>query len=129
MLAEHQPSSASVLVVEDDAAIRLLVVELLADAGFLAHGCANGAEALALLDPPPDVIVLDLNMPVMGGRDFLHALRSSGRSWPPILILSARGGASVAGEFGTSHLDKPFDVDTLLARVADLVGVDSCPRG
>src|SRR5439155_10731078 len=68
-----------VLVVDDEAGLRHAVVTFLERRGFEAHGVGDGREALATLgrDPtPPDVIVTDVRMPGMGGREFLARLRA-----------------------------------------------------
>src|SRR5207249_1817499 len=65
-----------VLVVEDEAAIRGALIEALADEGYDTVAAANGAIALDVVrEAPPDVIILDLMMPVMDGWQFLSRCR------------------------------------------------------
>jgi len=93
----------------------------LADQGFDITTAENGKEALAYVDgEDPDVIVLDLEMPVMDGREFYRELRSRGQD-VPVLILSAYNARAAQMELGAeASLDKPFDPTELAARVHEL---------
>jgi CheY-like chemotaxis protein len=80
-----------ILVVEDDDATRHLVAAILSAYGYCAHEAANGREALAWLDggQVPDVILLDLVMPVMDGWEFLRTCaRHPQHSTIPVVVLS-----------------------------------------
>src|SRR5262245_16146091 len=63
------PTRRDVLIVDDDAATREILADLLQTLGYSAAGVANGKEALAYLErnPPPGLILLDLQMPRMNG--------------------------------------------------------------
>ena len=113
-----------ILVVEDDAAIRGLVSEVLRDDGYEVSEASNGLEALeALSDGRPDLIVLDLMMPVMDGWTFVEEChRSRACDEVPIVVTSASHDLPSTAErlrsFGVrTCLAKPFDVDGLLALV------------
>ena len=82
---------ASVLVVDDHMEIRLIFSRSLRDAGYEVHGAKNGEEALSMLDTTrPDIILLDVFMPVMNGAEFLeHIRKSSLHGSTPVLLLSA----------------------------------------
>lgn len=113
-----------ILVVEDDDAIRGLVTEVLRDDGYDVSEACNGAEALVSIGwQRPDLIVLDLMMPVMDGWTFVEEFRRS-RSCEdvPILVTSASHDlprtANRLRSYGVrTCLAKPFDVDGLLALV------------
>jgi two-component system, chemotaxis family, chemotaxis protein CheY len=114
--------SVRILLVEDDAGIRESVAECLASEGYAVSAVANGAEALDWLSrqPRPDLIVLDLVMPVMNGAEMLERLRADARLADiPILLITAA--IPVAGT-GMPKVDevltKPFDLDVLLEAVA-----------
>jgi two-component system OmpR family response regulator len=111
-----------VLVVEDETQVRELVIDVLEDAGFTAVGAENGAHALELLpNVEPDLITLDLRMPVMGGAEFLRRIREAGLS-TPVLVLSAYGAHEAATAIGgTAALPKPFDIDELITQVRGLL--------
>ena len=113
-----------ILVVEDDEAIRGLVSEVLRDDGYEVSEAANGAEALDYVnDHRPDLIVLDLMMPVMDGWAFVERWRNHpGCKDVPIVVTSASHDLPKTAERLRSYgvrtcLAKPFDVDGLLALV------------
>ena len=113
-----------ILVVEDDEAIRGLVSEVLRDDGYDVSEASNGIEALeAVSARRPDLIVLDLMMPVMDGWTFVEECRRSRRcEQVPIVVTSASHDLPRTAErlrsFGVrTCLAKPFDVDGLLALV------------
>ena len=116
----------NVLVVDDDPSIRNLVAEELRYRGYSVIVARNGSEALDCLDvTTPDVIVLDLMMPVMDGWTFLeHYRNQAGRRSVPIIAVSAEGyllpGYEALGV--TAFLRKPFDLNELVDRIARLTG-------
>ncbi|MGH8221684.1 MAG: response regulator, partial [Woeseiaceae bacterium] len=82
----------SILLVDDDADIRLLLRKLLVDEGFVVHTAHDGRHALHLLEKidPPSVILLDYRMPVMDGKHCLAAIRRNTRLQRiPVVLLSA----------------------------------------
>jgi CheY-like chemotaxis protein len=112
--------SATVLVVDDDAAIREVIAEVLRDEGYDVAEASNGAQALELLQQMahPGLVLLDLMMPVMSGWEFLEHVRSDGRlSRVPVVVVSAMAAPGVSG-----HLQKPVDLDRLLRTVETFVG-------
>ncbi len=109
-----------VMVVEDDPTIRLNLTYLLEFEGHRVYQAKNGQDALELLSTVevlPDVILLDLMMPVCSGRDFLAIFSKDQRfsTIPVILTSAATDAASVAGQYGTQFISKPMDVDQLLS--------------
>jgi CheY-like chemotaxis protein len=114
-------SARVALVVEDDEYIRGVISNLLADHGFNVLLAANGAEALERLDATrPDVMVLDLLMPVMHGWDFMESYEAHTGGTPiPIVVVSVN--AVLPRSFDRlgvrSVVAKPFDVDDLLEHV------------
>lgn len=114
-----------VLVAEDQADIRELIVMNLQAAGHDVHAVADGAEALAAeAARPSDVLVLDLMMPLLDGLEVCKSLRAQGRH-VPILMLTAKSTEldRVLGlELGADdYLTKPFSMAELLARVKALL--------
>lgn len=107
-----------VLVVDDDAALRSLVIATLQDVGCSTASAEDGAIALTLLERCQfDVAVVDVSMPVMGGVEFHRELRRLGHSLPTILLSADPQLPSVARDLGVAAaIAKPFDADHL-ARV------------
>jgi CheY-like chemotaxis protein len=110
------------MVVEDDGLIRESLLEVLADQGYQVIGAGNGREALAALAtaPRPDVILLDLMMPVMDGRSFRdEQLRDPDLAGIPVVVLSAASDVlRVAADMGAAGvLRKPVTLGALLAEL------------
>jgi CheY-like chemotaxis protein len=113
--------SRRVLVVEDERTIRRSIAGYLEDAGYTVDQAENGAEALTRMqEATPDVVVLDLLMPVMGGRALVQACRQDVRLGAvPVVLLSAAHDLPQATEElqPRASLAKPVDLDVLLAVV------------
>jgi two-component system, OmpR family, response regulator MprA len=119
------PVGDCVLVVDDDRAIRESLARALDLEGYDVVTAADGAVALQLVgDRRPDVLVLDLSMPVLDGLTVCRVLRAE-KDRTPILMLTARTETSdrVAGlDAGADdYLPKPFELDELLARLRALL--------
>ena len=126
------------LVVEDDGETRRLLVRLLRENGFRATGVGDGQEMWRELESSrPDLLLLDLMLPVRPGLDLLRDLRREAR-WAelPVVIVTARGnvGDRTRGlELGADdYVAKPFDRRELLARIGAVLrrsrGQDRAPR-
>jgi CheY-like chemotaxis protein len=109
-----------VLIVEDDADLRDMMAQLLNLEGFNAATVANGREALEYLQESdrPDVILLDLMMPVMDGWEFRRRQQADPSvSGVPVIVLSALDPTRAADVNANAFLKKPLDFDRLLALV------------
>jgi signal transduction histidine kinase len=119
---------ALVLVVDDNPRLRKLVASTLADE-FRVVEARNGEDALdRIRECAPMVVVADVMMPVMGGRELLATMRNDPRlRHIPVLLLTAHADADVrdeALELGASDfLSKPFSTRELLARVRNFVSL------
>lgn len=114
-----------VLLVEDDAALRLQLKHSLQQAGYVVDEADNGQDAHhAGATEPFDVVVLDLGLPVLDGLTVLQRWREQGVT-TPVLILTARDSwhEKVAGiDAGADdYLTKPFHTEELLARLRALI--------
>jgi CheY-like chemotaxis protein len=117
--------SQTVLVVDDDHAVRQVTVEMLRDLGCQVVQAPGGAEALAMLDElpaPPDLVLLDYAMPGMNGPQLARRLRDRGITVPMALVT---GYAELADtEARATVLDgllrKPFTIRELQALLAQL---------
>jgi DNA-binding response OmpR family regulator len=115
---------ARILIVDDDAEIRLLLTELLSRAGFQVDEAVDGKSALRkLFETPPALVILDVTMPEMDGYQTLERIRDL--SDVPVIMLTARtqelervrGLSSGADDY----VPKPFGRQELLARVQALL--------
>ena len=108
-----------VLIVEDDEDLREMMAQLLSIEGFKAATVANGREALAYLHAnKPDVILLDLMMPVMDGWEFRRQQKADpDLAHVPVIVLSALDQARAEAVDAAAFLKKPLDFDRLLRLV------------
>jgi two-component system response regulator MprA len=114
---ERAGERSRVLVVDDDEAIRTVVGDALNDEGYDVRSARDGAEGLAVLSRwQPDVIVLDLGLPRVGGDELARETRRNDLAPnAATVVLSGEPGASrIATELGASFIPKPFDLNRLL---------------
>lgn len=114
-----------ILIAEDDRAVRDSLQRALRLEGYDVESVTNGAEALtAIGDLAPDLLLLDVSMPIVDGLTVARVLRAEGQQ-VPILMLTARVETRdrVAGlDAGADdYLAKPFDLEELFARVRALL--------
>ena len=112
-----------ILIVDDDPDIRALANHALSQDGHIVSEAASGQQALALIDAQaPDLLLLDLLMPVQGGLEVLKILRSRPATAAlPVVVLTAMDdevNTRAGFELGaTDYLTKPFSIPQLAARV------------
>jgi CheY-like chemotaxis protein len=110
---------ANIVVVDDDAATRVLVAELLECDGHCVCQAIDGAHALAVIQgQPPDMVVSDITMPELSGVELARLLTAESPG-TPILLIS--GACPTSSETPAPCLTKPFAADRLLDLVADLL--------
>ena len=111
-----------VLIVDDDPAIRALLVEALTDAGYETISACDGVAGLALAQSEhPAVVLMDLMMPRLDGPSAIRALRADPRT-ALLRVIAMSAGTRLrerASEFDAdSLLTKPFELDTLFNEIA-----------
>ncbi len=118
-----------ILLVDDSCAVRLICRRVMTSLGFESLEAENGSEALEIVGAHPEIeaILLDWDMPVMDGLDFLKVLRAQPRPVQPAVIMcTTRNEASriaEAMEAGASeYIMKPFNEDILRSKFQE-VGV------
>ena len=140
-LADHQPPAPTseglprvrgpgvprehILLVEDDRSIRVALQGVLEDEGYAVTAVDNGRQALERLrsTEAPDLIVLDLRMPVMDGWEFRAAQKSDpALARIPVLAVSADGSAKAAAIDAQAYLRKPLNTDALLNAIGRILG-------
>ena len=115
-----------ILVVEDDTSIRELLVELLQSEGYRVASAVNGLEGIKYLQSQnrPDLILIDLMMPVMDGYSFrTEQLKNEAWAKIPTVVMSAEANAKekMKSYKITAFLSKPVELDTILRTVAHYV--------
>ena len=115
----------TVLVVEDDPTVRMLVVEVLEELGYRYLEAADGPSALALMDMPRiDLLVTDVGLPNMNGRQLAEIARQRRPGLKVLFITGYAETAAVRGGFldpGMEMMTKPFALDALGAKIRQLI--------
>lgn len=129
-----QISMQTILVVEDDISIAEVMVDILEDTGYQVVVAGNGQEALAYLEDlesvgtfetaHPDLILSDIMMPVMDGRELCKRLHANPAysSIPRVMMSAAYGSINLDGCERAAFLKKPFGIKDLLATVSKVIG-------
>ncbi len=110
-----------ILLVEDDADIQQFLQELLIDNGYVVNTASDGKSALKhFKKTAPDLIVIDLGLPIMSGEETVKEIRRTNKS-VPIIILSARDSMSaimMGLNLGVDeYISKPFVAEELLEKI------------
>jgi PAS domain S-box-containing protein len=118
---------ATILVVEDEAGIRALVRKILRRQGYEVLEAANGQDALALCrehGQRVDLLITDVLMPQMGGRELVERLQTQGRDMKVLYVSGYTDDATIySGDLppGTAFLQKPFTLGSLLDKVKEVL--------
>jgi two-component system, OmpR family, response regulator MtrA len=111
----------TILLIEDDESTREVISLALAGEGYRVVTAPDGAAALDLVPRVhPRLILLDLRLPIIDGREFLEAYRQMPGPYAPVILMTtADDVAEMAQEIGTDgYLAKPFDLGDLLKLVS-----------
>lgn len=114
-------NSPTVLLVDDETAIREGLAPFLQRSGFTVHTASDGAEGLdAHSRLRPDIVVSDIMMPRMDGREMVRRIRASG-TWTPVILLTqidtSFERSAALDEGADDYLSKPFDPQELVSRI------------
>jgi CheY-like chemotaxis protein len=114
-------SDATILVIDDDDAVRRSLVESVEALGFRAIEASDGTSGLAALEQAPDLMMVDFAMPGMNGAEVAHAARIRRPELPIILVTGYADTAALtaAVEAGSVVLRKPVELDELEATLRD----------
>ena len=125
--AHEAEAGETVLVVEDEAVVRGLVVEVLRELGYRALEAVDGPAGLEVLRSPQrvDLLVTDIGLPSLNGRQMADAARERR---PGLKVLFMTGYAEAAAlangvlEPGTAMITKPFAMEVLASRIRGMIG-------
>ena len=112
----------TILLVEDEPAVRQLFAQALMRAGYSVYEARNGQEAVQLFDQHGDAIdmlLTDMRMPYMGGAELAHQLRGRRRTLKLLCISGYPG--NLDDELSVDFLAKPFSRDALLQKVREVL--------
>lgn len=112
----------TILLVEDEPAVRQLFAQALSRAGYTVLEARNGQEAVKVFDEHGDridLLLTDLRMPYMGGAELAHQLRGRRRTLK-LLCISGYPGA-LDQDIGADFLSKPFSRDELLKKIREVL--------
>ncbi|MEO5628492.1 MAG: response regulator [Thermomonas sp.] len=119
--------ASRILIVDDEHDLSQMMADLLTDAGFDARSADNGRDALAAIQAdPPDLVLLDVDMPELDGFEVAAMLKSDpATATIPIIMVSGhegRGARVIGLESGAEdYLSKPVDPAELLAKIRNLL--------
>ncbi len=126
--APEAPSGAgeTVLVVEDDSSVRLLIVEVLNELGYVALEVSETEAALKVLASSRriDLLVSDVGLPGMNGRQLAEIARQQRPTLPVLFITGYAAGAMRRSEFlgaGMEMISKPFAVEALALKIREMI--------
>ena len=117
-MSTSTPQHGTVLVVEDEPAVRELVVAVLEELGFLPLEAASGLPGLEILRANQDIdlLIADIGLPDINGQELAAQARSL-RPGLKILVMTGHAGAWDALEPGMALLTKPFSLDALATQI------------
>jgi len=119
------------LVVDDSMLVRYTICRFLEERGFAAETATNGKEALEVLNRVrPDLIVTDMQMPIMSGSELITVLKSKPEtSGVPIIVITGHASGLAEGDKRANFaISKDIDVDTQLEKALSKIG-QTCARG
>ncbi|QRK09394.1 response regulator [Archangium violaceum] len=113
----------SILVVEDEFDVQQVVADVLRDEGYEVSVCGNGRDALERLrEHRPDVVVMDVMMPILSGAQALEQIRKTpGLDGVPVILMSEMPPRSGEPRLWQAFLKKPFRLEQLLNAVARVI--------
>jgi signal transduction histidine kinase len=124
--AIHHGDGQSVLLVEDDESVRLLVRDVLEELGYEATEAADGQQAVRILESGRrfDLMISDVGLPGMNGRQLAEIAREHLTDLPILFVTGYAEGAAVRGGFLSDNMQmitKPFQIEMLSARIREML--------
>ena len=110
------PALSSVLLVDDDPAVRAVTLQMLQSMGYQVRQAGSGLDALQMLDPSVDLVLTDFAMPGMTGGELATLLHEQ---YPalPVLFVTGYADIDVLGLDGASVVQKPFNESDLRSKL------------
>jgi len=124
-MGSSAPKRPVVLVVEDEALLRMDAVNMITAAGFAVVEAANADDAIEILEARPDITIVFTDIQMPGSMDGLKLARAVRGRWPPIKIVATSGLVDVGEKDlpeGGRFLPKPYQAEALTEVLLDLTG-------
>ena len=123
----HAAANEHVLIVEDDSAVRMVVVDVLSELGYTVVESAEPRSAITRLESAEhfDLLITDVGLPGMNGRQLAEIARQLRPDLPVLFVTGYAEGAAVRGGFlepGMDFISKPFDINALAAKIGAMLG-------
>lgn len=125
MPLDHSRLPHVVLVVEDEMLLRMKVVDMVEDAGYVAVEAVDADEAMAVLQSRSDIALLLTDVQMPGSMNGLELARVVHARWPPIKIILASGQLKLSGSeipLDSRFFGKPLKSDEIIAEMRDMLG-------
>ena len=110
-----------ILLLEDEYSLRISIKEFLEDIGYVVDGFMNGVDAYdAIYEKSYDLLLLDVNVPLMNGFELLQKLRKDGNTTPAIFLTSMTDTTNLKEGYKrgcSDYIRKPFDLEELELRI------------
>lgn len=118
---------STILVVDDEYDMTSTLRAILEGEGYKVETCGNGKEALACIErSQPDLVLMDMMMPILGGKEAIRQLRGlPGKDQLPVILMSAAPPDNGNDGPWQAFLHKPFSLNELLTTVHQLIGKPS----
>ena len=115
--------TGKILVVDDEAALRSLLADMCVMKGFRVDSAKDGAEGLKYVeDARYDLVIVDYEMPVMNGIEFVRRVREKGNPLPIIGVSALEVGDAFMNAGATSFLQKPFRFEEIEQKIWEIIG-------
>ena len=114
-----------ILIVEHDKYLKLLTVDIMEDAGFVALQASDADEALAILESRPDIALLLTSVIMPGSMDGLALAHTVCKRWPAIKTIIASGQVRLIGSeltAGSRFFLKPYHAQSMISEIRSLIG-------
>ncbi len=130
---EHVGAGERVLVIEDEESVRMLVVEVLRELGYVTYQAANGAAALELIksSQPIDLLITDVGLPGLNGRQVAEIARAHRPGLRVLFVTGYAANAAVRSQFldpGMEMISKPFAMKELSEKISEILSGDKDAR-
>ncbi|WP_249781075.1 response regulator [Bradyrhizobium sp. dw_78] len=124
MILDHAAIPAVVLVVEDEALLRMCAVDMVEDAGYTSVEAVDADQAIAILESRSDIALMFTDIQMAGSMNGLKLAHAVHERWPPIKIILVSGQLKLANTdipAGSRYFGKPLDAKVMIAQMQNMI--------